>query len=312
MEITDKVVNTVLFCLFCERNVVMRGKSEWCDTGDKHPNSKHLNHVNVVVCYGCQSQPGLIASERCLHKADMKEGGAFYRFIQMITTVFGLPLIRALSDLSQTEGAEESWDGRHKTVCGEEIASCDCRIPIEKVARIMEGMIGTYGFMSIIDGKIIVTDVAPDFVSSGKPMGQRFIILPTPFPVHTMIHCSDCGRNVIFSGSYSALRVGPHVAAGKEMTMIVFVQCRRCEAAGKKPGDEINRLAIDGVLGPSDPVQLAKVHFGNAVTVDRYTPRHLGGFAVVARIPFVNRMKYHTTMWSLVANERKMPNADFV
>lgn len=307
----SKIVNTILFCFECKRNIVMRGKSEWVDTGTKHSEARHMNHVTITACHRCVSQPGFTVASPYVNRSEIETGGMVDSVITMTCAIFGPPaVLNSMTDMNAIADAEETPTGMMKTLHPNDPVAASAEIPIMNLTTIMSQMTGSYGVMSMFNGR--VTSAEHDFISAGKPIGQRDEILCTPFNVHTILSCAVCERNIIFTGFFTTLRLGPYIFEGREMAMIVFVQCSDCEDRNKLSDTAISEFAIAGTSAHHDPVEVARRYFSTAVNVNRYAPGALGEFAVVPRSAFVNRMKYHTEMWSLVDNEKTSPAADFV
>ena len=307
----NKIVNTILFCFNCKRNLVMRGKSEWVDTGTMYSGSRNLNHVTVVVCYECKNKTGFKIDNTHMSVTEAEIGGVIHDLVTMMNSTFGPPaVVHSIGNLDADASVEQTWRGKHKTIDPMIADMSKVMIPVVNVDLVMSSMMGSYGVMSVANSKIVAAQA--NFISGGHPVGQPDDILYTPFNVHTVLYCSKCWRNIIFSGWFSALKLGPHVLEGKEMAMIVFVQCSSCEGTNKMSDEEIYELACHSLIVTMGPLENVKRYFGQNVNVNRYAPGGLGGITVVPRVVFVNRMRYCTEMWSLVENAKTNLISNFV
>ncbi|KXT06134.1 hypothetical protein AC578_1279 [Pseudocercospora eumusae] len=67
------VVNTVLFCNECERNLIMRGKGGWLDVGRKPTGSTNMTLVNITICYKCRDPVAIENNDQCLKMDELAD-----------------------------------------------------------------------------------------------------------------------------------------------------------------------------------------------------------------------------------------------
>jgi hypothetical protein len=291
------LTNTVLICIKCLRNVVLRGQGSWRDTGRIVDDKSHLNFVTLVVCYECGD------TEALGHVYSRVTPNEIQDTIEHVLTnirkaLKGAILLHSIITEKPDGELAEKLKAGPVDMPHDEGFACECACPAYGVKTIMNGMTRQYRTMSVSGSKIVVA--VPNFTSEGDTIGQMGDILLAPFNVNTALVCSVCWRNTIFSGPVSIVPLSPYVFTESEMTIIMYIVCRKCYSRNPMSDDEASEL-IDESERVNDIAMMRKYFNG---FVDSYGVEEMGVITYIHREPAVNRLKFHTECWSLVDDQR--------